>query len=92
MWSVHQRLMTLSLSLTAKERKSVCNKLKMADGSSMASEVLEGGRQGQTHTHTHTHLRAWTQACTHTHTHTHTRMYTRGQGGAREDHLPPLDF
>ena len=43
MWSVHQRLMTLSL--TAQEGKSVSNKLKMADGSGMASEVLEGGRQ-----------------------------------------------
>ena len=37
------------------EEESVSKKLKMADGSCMASEVLEGGRQGRTDTHTHTH-------------------------------------
>ena len=44
------------------EEESVSNKLKMADGSGMASEVLETGRQGQTHTHTYAHG----HTCTHT--------------------------
>ena len=54
------------------EEESVSNKLKMADGSGMASEVLEGGRQGQTHTHTHTHTRTHTHMYMHTHRDKHT--------------------
>ena len=69
------------------QEESVSNKLKMADGSGMASEVLEGGTQGQTHTH----LRKWTHTCTYVRTHPHTRIRgARGeQRGGKGGHLPP---
>ena len=67
------------------EEECVSNKLKMADGSGMASEVLEGGRQGQTD-HTLTHMDTRMHVCTHAPT--HTRMHTHIRG-ARGDHLPP---
>ena len=69
------------LSLTAQERKSVSNKLKMADGSGMASEVLEGGKQGQTHAHTYAHVHTHARTYARTHTHTCTNAH-RGQGGS----------
>ena len=68
------------------EEESVSNKLKMADCSGMASEVLEGGRQGQTDTHTL--ARMDTRMQVHMHAPTHTRMHTHIRG-ARGDHLPP---
>ena len=57
---------------STREEESVSNKVKMADSSVMASEVLVGGRQGQTH------------ACTYVRTHTHTciRGARGGQGGS----------
>ena len=63
------------------EEESVSNKLKIADGSGMASEVLEGGRQGQTD-HTLTHMDTRMHVCTHAPTHVYAHTHTGGKGGS----------
>ena len=61
------------------EEESVSNKLKMAGGSGMASEVLEEGRETGTDRHTHTYTHARTYA--HTHTDTSAHAYGGAWGG-----------
>ena len=77
MWSVHQRLMTLSL--TAQERKTLS-----PTNSRWLTAVawpVKCWREGDRDRHTHTYAHGHTHACTYVRTHTCTRA--RAYGGSR---------
>ena len=94
MWSVHQRLMTLSLTAQERKRVSPTNSRWLT----AVALPVKCWRETGTDTHTLTHMDTRMQVHMYAHTHAHAHAHTGVQGGARGEskHLytfaPPHHF